>query len=72
MDRIAGAVTQLFVLWVVAASALALVWPAGFTWFQPLIVPGLGLIMFGMGMALTPADFKRVAKEPFAVAVGIG
>lgn len=54
-----------------AGSAAALVWPAGFTWFQPFIVPGLGLIMFGMGMALTPADFKRVAKQPYAVGVGL-
>jgi BASS family bile acid:Na+ symporter len=40
-------------------------------WFQPLIVPGLGLIMFGMGITLTPADFKRVAKQPYPVGVGL-
>ena len=71
INRIARIVTQLFVVWVTLASAVALVWPAGFTWFQPLIVPGLGLIMFGMGMALTPADFKRLAEQPYAVAVGL-
>jgi BASS family bile acid:Na+ symporter len=71
VNRVAGLVTRLFVLWVAVAALAALVWPAGFTWFQPLIVPGLGLIMFGMGMALTPADFKRVAGQPYAVGVGL-
>jgi BASS family bile acid:Na+ symporter len=58
-------------VWVALATAAALIWPAGFTWFQPLIVPGLGLIMFGMGITLTPADFKRVAGQPYAVGVGL-
>ena len=53
------------------ASGSALIWPAGFTWFQPLIIPGLGVIMFGMGTALTLADFKRVAEQPYPVAVGL-
>lgn len=58
LERLTGFVTQRFVLWVLLAVAAALIWPAAFTWFQPLIVPGLGLIMFGMGTALTPADFN--------------
>jgi bile acid:Na+ symporter, BASS family len=47
------------------AALAALIWPAGFTWFQPLIIPRLGVIMFGMGTALTLADFKRVAEQPY-------
>ena len=53
------------------AAVAALAWPAAFVWFQPLIVPGLGLIMFGMGISLTPADFKRVAAEPYPILVGL-
>ena len=53
------------------AAVAALIWPAGFTWFQPLIIPGLGVIMFGVGTALTIADFKRVAEQPYPVAVGL-
>jgi bile acid:Na+ symporter, BASS family len=34
-------------------------------------VPGLGVIMFGMGITLTPTDFKRVATQPYAVGVGL-
>lgn len=71
VNRAAGLVTRLFVLWVALAAAAALLWPAGFAWFQPLIVPGLGLIMFGMGMTLTPADFKRVMEQPYPVGVGL-
>jgi bile acid:Na+ symporter, BASS family len=61
----------LFVVWVMLAAAAALIWPGGFTWFQPLIVPGLGVIMFGMGITLTLADFKRVAGQPYPVGVGL-
>jgi BASS family bile acid:Na+ symporter len=32
----------------------------------------LGIIMFGLGLSLTPADFRRVASAPRAVAVALG
>lgn len=32
----------------------------------------LGIIMFGLGLSLTPADFRRVATAPKAVAVALG
>ena len=71
VNRSADFVVRFFVLWVFLAAGAALIWPAGFTWFQPLIIPGLGVIMFGMGTALTLADFKRVAEQPYPVAVGL-
>lgn len=70
-NRSADFVVRFFVVWVVLATGAALIWPAAFAWFQPLIVSGLGLIMFGMGITLTPADFKRVARQPYAVGVGL-
>jgi bile acid:Na+ symporter, BASS family len=70
-NRSADFAVRFFLLWVFLAAAGALVWPAGFTWFQPLIIPGLGVIMFGMGTALTPADFKRVAEQPYPIAIGL-
>lgn len=36
-----------------------------------LIVPTLGIIMFGMGMALTLTDFKRVLYRPIDVSIGV-
>jgi bile acid:Na+ symporter, BASS family len=35
-------------------------------------VPLLMLIMFGMGMTLTPDDFRRVLRRPLAIAIGAG
>jgi len=32
----------------------------------------LGIIMFGLGLSLTPADFRRVASAPKAVAIALG
>ena len=64
-------VVRFFVVWVFLAVGAALICPDGFTWLQPLIIPGLGVIMFGMGTALTLADFKRVADQPYPVAVGL-
>ena len=68
--RIVELVTRGFVAWVVALSALAYLLPAPFAALKPGIVPGLGLIMFGMGITLVPADFRRVAAMPRAVACG--
>lgn len=41
-------------------SGLALWRPELFTWLAPYLPQGLGLIMFGMGLTLTFADFRRV------------
>ena len=68
--RAARIITNLFVVWVIVAAAAAFVWPAGFAWFRPYIIPALGVVMFGMGITLTPADFKRVVDRPYAVLVG--
>ncbi len=32
----------------------------------------LGIIMFGLGLSLTPDDFRRVGRAPKAVAVALG
>jgi len=62
---------SLFVLWVVVASAVAYVAPLSLRWFQPFIVPGLGVIMLGMGLTLLPADLARVSRRWPAVLVGV-
>jgi BASS family bile acid:Na+ symporter len=41
--------------------------------FKSVLLPlALILVLFGMGMSLTPADFKRVILSPLASAVGLG
>ena len=52
---------------------MALAWPSAFDWFSgTMIQVGLGIIMLGMGMTLTLADFKRVFLVPLALFGGVG
>lgn len=71
MPRTLAWLTNAFPVWVVALSGIALFQPAWFTWFSgPWIVWGLAVIMLGMGLTLTVADFRAVARMPRAVALG--
>ncbi len=71
MIQILRRATNLFPVWVVIASALAMVEPTWFTWFdKPKIIWGLGVIMLGMGITLTFDDFKRVMRMPRPIALG--
>ena len=67
LDLLANA----FPVWVVAACGLALVEPGWFTWFRgSAIVTALAVIMLGMGITLSVADFAWIARAPWPVAVG--
>jgi BASS family bile acid:Na+ symporter len=71
MARLLNLFTNLFPLWVLLACATALFEPRGFTWFDKQWIPwGLAIIMLGMGVTLTVADFRRVLTMPRAIAVG--
>lgn len=71
MSQILSRLTNLFPVWVLLASALALWRPPLFTWFSgPLIPLGLAIIMLGMGLTLAIEDFKRVAQDPVRVLIG--
>ena len=70
MARWSAYLTNAFPLWVVAGGVLALFQPGWFTWFGPWIVPGLAVIMLGMGVTLTVGDFRRVFVLPRPVALG--
>lgn len=68
---ILNTLTNLFPLWVLAASLTALLYPPSFLWFQSsYIVPLLSLIMLGMGLTLSPASFGAVARTPKLVFIG--
>ncbi len=72
MDLAVNRATRAFPLWVIGASLGAALWPSAFTWFSgPWITWGLGVIMLGMGLTLTPADFTRVARYPLWVLSGV-
>jgi bile acid:Na+ symporter, BASS family len=65
-------VTRLFPLWALLISLFAYWRPEILSGFGGWIVPLLMLIMFGMGMTLTPDDFRRVLRRPLAIAIGAG
>lgn len=71
LARISTAAGNTFIIWVLLFTALAMVFPGGFTWIAPYISILLGIIMFGMGLTLSVEDFKAVFKQPFAVFVGV-
>lgn len=63
--------TNLFPVWVALGAALALFHPPLFAWFGgPLITWTLAMVMLGMGITLSVADFKSVLRMPRAVAIG--
>ena len=71
--------TDLFWLWTVLGTVWAWFFPAHFTWFLGkvpgteirLTAVGLGVIMLGMGVTLTFADFRAVLAMPRPVAIGV-
>ncbi len=72
LEKISSIASDYFALWVVLASAIGLIWPSTFLFLLPHIRIVLGVIMFGMGMTLSLADFERVATRPAAVSAGVG
>jgi len=71
LSFINSAVTSLFTLWIILFSVIAFYSPSPFAGLTGLIVPVLGVIMFGMGMTLRAEDFRRMLKRPRDVGVGV-
>src|SRR6478752_6589352 len=69
--RIARIAVTIFPILVVAAGLAGFLLPAAFKPLAPSVPFLLGIIMFCMGLTLTPPDFASVAKRPWAVALGI-
>jgi BASS family bile acid:Na+ symporter len=63
--------TRLFPVWALLFSSAALWRPEAFAVLRPAIVPLLGVVMFGMGMTLTPDSFVAVLRRPRVVALGV-
>jgi bile acid:Na+ symporter, BASS family len=71
MNRLLHLSANAFPFWVTLGGLLALFYPFLFTWFSgPWIVWGLAIIMLGMGLTLSLADFKNVMTMPRAILVG--
>ncbi|MEN1760636.1 bile acid:sodium symporter family protein [Anoxynatronum sibiricum] len=76
MKQAAKLISKYFGLLIIAAMLLGFAVPGMFSWVvsrfmgQPVINLLLGVIMFGMGMTLTVADFKLVLERPLDVLKG--
>ncbi len=64
-------ITSRFPLWALLLSGLALWRPEWFAPLKPAIIPLLGVVMFGMGMTLTPANFMEVWRRPGVMGLGL-
>jgi bile acid:Na+ symporter, BASS family len=71
LSKFSNFVGNTFAVWVLLFAALAFYDPNAFTWIAPYIVPLLGIVMFGMGLTLSPNDFKEVFKRPAEVLIGV-
>ncbi len=70
LERIGRFTSRFFVAWVLLFAALALYSPGAFTPIADYISILLGVIMLGMGLTLTPADFRRIVERPRDVLIG--
>jgi len=64
-------VISLFPAWALLSSLLAYARPDLFVGAKPMIVPLLGIVMFGMGMTLTWGSFAAVLRRPATVGLGV-
>jgi BASS family bile acid:Na+ symporter len=71
LSQLNSIITNYFTFWIIIFSAVAYFYPIYFADLRTLIVPTLGVIMFGMGVTLTTDDFKRVFLRPKDVGVGV-
>lgn len=71
LSQLNSIITNYFTFWIIIFSIVAYLYPVYFADLRTLIVPTLGIIMFGMGVTLTTDDFKRVFLRPKDVGVGV-
>ncbi|WP_255952895.1 bile acid:sodium symporter family protein [Streptomyces odontomachi] len=70
-DRAARRAVTVFPLLVLAAGAAGMIAPGTFSGWGTDVPYLLGVVMFCMGLTMTPLDFRGVAKRPWAVGLGL-
>lgn len=70
-DRSARLAVTVFPLVIIAAFVLGFLLPEQLAPLGEWVPTALGIIMFGMGLTLTPPDFVLVAKRPWPVLIGV-
>ena len=71
MKNLARYISDYMGMLVLVVAALSLLWPASFLWIDTWAInPMLGVIMFGMGLTLSPQDFRIVLSRPKDILIG--
>ncbi|MBR5396136.1 MAG: bile acid:sodium symporter family protein [Bacteroidaceae bacterium] len=71
MKKICHYISEYMGALVLAVAAVSLLWPASFSWVDTWAInPMLGVIMFGMGLTLSPTDFRIVLSRPKDILIG--
>ena len=71
MKKVCDFIAQWMGLLVLVVAAVAMFLPSSFVWIDTKAInPLLGVIMFGMGLTLSPNDFKIVLSRPKDILIG--
>jgi BASS family bile acid:Na+ symporter len=71
VEKASAFVGRTFSLWVLLFACFGFFAPQLFTGYKAWIAPLLGIVMFGMGLTLSTADFREVFRRPRDVAIGV-
>ena len=71
VEKASAFVGKTFSLWVLLMAGFGFFAPQLFVGYKSWITPLLGLVMFGMGLTLSAADFREVFRRPRDVAIGV-
>ena len=71
MKRFCDFIAQWMGAMVLMVAMISLAWPTSFLWIDTFaITPLLGVIMFGMGLTISPNDFRVVFSRPRDIILG--
>jgi len=71
LERVLKFYTKYFAVWVIVFGVVAYFWPRPFVAVKEYNKAFFALTMFGIGAVLEASDFKRIAKRPIIVLIGV-
>ena len=71
VSKILNVYSKLLAAWVVLFGLVACLYPGPFIALKPLFNWFFALTMFGIGAVLSIEDFRRVARQPLIVLIGV-
>lgn len=71
LTQISNFIGKTFAFWAALCAVIAFASPEAFKWVLAYVPILLGIVMFGMGLTLSPSDFKIITQHPKAVIIGV-